>query len=251
MANPHPSPFRFRSIVAGVERLRAGSDMPRHQHLHAYATIVLDGSFEEIGYAGRIRAEPGDLLIHGALDTHMNRMLSQGVTLMRLPWGSRPGAEGRYRLGVVDSIARLAQRDAHEAVDAIEEILAVQEAVPESAGDWPDQLAAELGANTVDSLQSWAANRGLASETISRGFKLLFGVVPSRFRLELHARKAWQAITSGENALADIAAASGFADQAHMTRAVRRFTGCTPMEWRRMRKDMCTAGTSRPRIAGH
>jgi AraC-like DNA-binding protein len=227
---------RFRNIAAGVERLRAGSDMPRHQHLHAYASIVLDGSFEEVGYAGRVRAMTGDLLLHGALDTHMNRMISRGVTLLRLPWNSRLDKEGRYRLDGIDHIARLARRDVCEAADAIEDSIAGAHIANETRNDWPDLLAADLSANAVHSLQDWAFCHGLGSETLSRGFKLAFGVAPSQYRLELRTRNAWQAIFGGEEPLAGVAAISGFADQAHMTPAIRRFTGNSPMEWRRMRE---------------
>ncbi|HEU4731148.1 MAG TPA: helix-turn-helix domain-containing protein [Kofleriaceae bacterium] len=43
----------------------------------------------------------------------------------------------------------------------------------------------------------------------------------------------WLAIVRTRDSLAAIAAATGFADQAHMTRSVRALTGASPSAWRR------------------
>jgi AraC family transcriptional regulator len=49
----------------------------------------------------------------------------------------------------------------------------------------------------------------------------------------LRARTAWFRITAGRDRLCSIAAETGFADQAHMTRWVQRITGAPPAVWRR------------------
>ena len=46
--------FSFRSITPGIEVLQHDLSLPRHRHLSAYATVVLSGTMEEAGYAGRI-----------------------------------------------------------------------------------------------------------------------------------------------------------------------------------------------------
>ena len=74
---------------------------------------------------------------------------------------------------------------------------------------------------------------GLARETVSRGFAAAYGATPSVLRAELRARFAWLRITRGSDGLCNIAADTGFADQAHMTRWIHRITGAPPAAWRR------------------
>ena len=47
------------------------------------------------------------------------------------------------------------------------------------------------------------------------------------------ARRAWRDVVAGTAGLAEIACTTGFADQAHMTRAIARLTGTTPGAWRK------------------
>ena len=63
-------------------------------------------------------------------------------------------------------------------------------------------------------------------------FGRFWSVTPARFRAEVRARKAWRAIAFGDAPLAEVAADGGFADQAHLTRAIRALTGRTPGAWR-------------------
>jgi len=52
------------------------------------------------------------------------------------------------------------------------------------------------------------------------------------FSSTIVARAAWGRIAETRAPLADIAYDLGFADQAHMTRAVRWLTGAAPAAWR-------------------
>lgn len=79
-----------RAIRAGLERLPPGRDLPRHQHVDAYATIVLHGAYEQFAYAGRLKVQAGDVLIQPTLDCHADQMLSPSLTLIRLPWRREP-----------------------------------------------------------------------------------------------------------------------------------------------------------------
>jgi AraC-like DNA-binding protein len=79
----------------------------------------------------------------------------------------------------------------------------------------------------------WAELNDLARETVSRGFAAAYGIAPSVLRAELRARSAWLRITRGSDTLCRIAADTDFADQAHMTRWIRRITGAPPTAWRK------------------
>lgn len=223
----------FRRITPGIETLPCSFNLPRHRHLRAYATVVLAGSFEESGYVGRLRASAGDVLIHPVMDCHANQMVSAGVRLIRLNWSDREVAGGLYRLDEIDLLARTAEKDVVEAAMLLESSLGKNWPPPPGRrNDWPDQLASALTRDTSLGIRAWAEANGLAQETVSRGFSMAYDIAPSLFRAELRARGAWFRIARGADSLSRIAADTGFADQAHMTRWVHRVTGAPPSVWR-------------------
>jgi AraC-like DNA-binding protein len=233
MSVPINSPH-FRRIKPGIETLPCSFSLPWHRHLRAFATVVLAGSYEESGHAGRIRATAGDVLIHPALDCHANQMISGGLKLIRLDWPDTSGIGGLYHLDDVDELARTAEKDVIEATHLLERAVRNKgQPSPGRKNDWPDLLLVDLANNASTEIGVWAETNGLAPETVSRGFAAAYGIAPSVLRAELRARSAWLRITSGSDCLCAIAADTGFADQAHMTRWVHRITGSPPAVWRR------------------
>ncbi|MBK1724794.1 helix-turn-helix domain-containing protein [Thiocystis violacea] len=63
---------------------------------------------------------------------------------------------------------------------------------------------------------------------------------PARFVTRVRLSVAMAALTEGRRTLAEIALSSGFADQAALTRAMRRETGRTPGAWRRAGRPLGT-----------
>jgi AraC-like DNA-binding protein len=193
---------------------------------------VLDGAFEQTSYAGRLRLQPGDVLIQPTLDCHSNHMLSHGVTLIRFPW-PREVTLGRVHRGCrIDLVRRVAERDMSEARGLLQEELAGRTSMPPTTRDWPDLLAADLAVNPRLRIAQWASSKGLTREHVSRYFRCAYGATPTQFRFELLARAAWLQVTGSSDPLSKIAAQLGFADQAHMTRAVKALTGTPPAQWR-------------------
>jgi AraC-like DNA-binding protein len=224
--------MRFRTTRAGLADIAPGTCLPRHRHLAAYAIVVVHGSFHQVGYAGRLRAIAGDLVVQPALDAHANDMpATRGATIIRLPWPA-DGEPGAFVLDDVDDVVRAAERDPADAAAAVREQWLRGLARRAPANDIPDALAADLVAGRVDHLAAWSQHTGVARETVARAFRAAFGVSARQFRLETRARLAWLRIAGGNEPLVAIAAATGFADQAHMTRAVRALTGASPRAWR-------------------
>lgn len=225
--------FHFRRVTPGVETLPCSFSLPRHRHLRAYATVVLAGAFEEAGYIGRILATAGDVLIHPTMDCHTNQMISAGVKLIRLDWPDASGVGGIYHLDDVDELARTAEKDVRAATVLLESsLLSKCSRSPGQKNDWPDLLLADLGKSASMEIGMWAEINDLSRETVSRGFGAAYGIAPSTLRAELRARAAWLSITRGSDSLCRIAADTGFADQAHMTRWVHRISGAPPAAWR-------------------
>ena len=208
-----------------VSRERSARYMPRHHHLAPYAAIVLRGGYVEAGDGGRFRAEPGDVLLHDSFESHQDQFGRGGADILNLPLAAAPGV-AFARVGDIDAIARTSARDAFEAAALFAEALTPVAAA--TADDWPDLLAAALSAGEASDLGDWARAHGLLPSSVSRGFRRCYGVSPQRFRLELRAAHAAREALLGRDRLAGVAAAAGFADQAHMCRTVKHLYGCVP-----------------------
>jgi AraC-like DNA-binding protein len=76
-----------------------------------------------------------------------------------------------------------------------------------------------------------ASAAGCSRFVAYRAFRNRYGVPPSEYQRLLRLRTARRALATGA-ALADAAAVSGFADQAHLTRWFRRCYGITPGAYR-------------------
>jgi AraC-like DNA-binding protein len=215
-------------IPQGFQRVPAGATHARHRHGGAYAALVLDGSYEEAGPRGRFRMRPGDVLFHGAFESHCDRFDRRDARILNLPLAHLvPGVGGRCR--DLDHVVRLAATDPG---DATRLLLANLEPIDALARDWPDLLVAELGRDPSLKLSDWARRHGLSREALSRGLHRTYGTAPARLRREIRAQQAWRLLVTTPRGLAEIALACGFADQAHMTRDVSLLTGRTPGQWR-------------------
>jgi len=248
-ASPRGPTPALRTVAWGRESLPAGCDRARHQHLHPYAIVVLSGQFDQVGYAGRLRVSAGDLLVQPTLDAHANRMpRTRGARILRLPWPDVDDLGGAVTVSDLDAIVRAAERDLPAAAALAHAQAARAGPVRRPVLDLPDLLAADLVAGDVRRLGRWSERHGIARETASRAFTAAFGVPARQFRAELRARAAWLQIVRTRDGLAAIAATTGFADQAHMTRDVRALTGASPARWRRDPRVVDLARAARHRV---
>ncbi|SIT48943.1 Transcriptional regulator, AraC family [Paraburkholderia ribeironis] len=79
-------------------------------------------------------------------------------------------------------------------------------------------------------LTDLAADTGMSRFQLLRGFAQQTGLPPHAYRMQRRVALARQWIAAGAT-LADAAAAAGFADQSHMTRAFVRLLGVTPANY--------------------
>ena len=85
------------------------------------------------------------------------------------------------------------------------------------------------------SLADLAQCTGMSRYQFLRAFAAAFGLPPHAWAAQQRLARAEGFLTRGLTA-ADAAAASGFADQSHMTRAFRRFRGYTPGQYAARRR---------------
>lgn len=224
----------FTPVATSKERWPRGLDLPRHRHETGYVCLVLSGSIDEAGDRGRRIARAGDVNCHGHFDAHRDwfRVNDAETLNFALPDLAEP-AHAFCRVQNPDVIARMAESD-YEAARAL--LFSSLEPVRCPASDWPDELALDIQRDPRLCLMEWADSRGINPASISRGFARIYQITPKAYRAHARARSAWQSIVSTSLPLAGIAVDGGFADQAHMTRAVTLLTGRTPSHWRRRGK---------------
>jgi AraC family transcriptional regulator len=74
---------------------------------------------------------------------------------------------------------------------------------------------------------------GVHPVSLSRAFRRHLGRTPGAYLRGLRLEQAARELERSERPLSEVAAAAGFADQSHFTRAFRAAFGATPGEWRR------------------
>lgn len=200
-----------------------------------FAAVVLSGGYVEVGDTGRHRVTAGDVILHRAFESHLDQFDRCGAQVLVLPLPSRVVGATRGRVSDPDLLARLAANDAHEAAQALAEGFQVTASADE---DWPDALARRLLADPDLPIAAWARAAGLHPGSIARAFQQQFGVTAARFRMTARAHRALAALDDPDLGLAQAAGDCGFADQAHMTRAIVALTGSTPHRLRRMAKEL-------------
>jgi AraC family transcriptional regulator len=80
-----------------------------------------------------------------------------------------------------------------------------------------------------------ARSVGLSQSQFYKAFKRATGMPPYRWQLDARIRRAQDLLRRRNAEIAEVAAATGFADQSHFTRVFREHVGSTPKVWQRAR----------------
>lgn len=207
------------------QRFSAFGRIAAHRHLNSYATLVLAGTYWEAGDSGRWQIRPGMLVVHDAGESHADWFGGHTTELISFEL-RQPLSAGAYWCADPDGLATRLLAGAGPLMlhSSLEPVTGEQ--------DWPDRLAMTLRRNPGVAIASWAAAQGLRPESVSRGFSRAYGVTPAAYRLGVRVKGALNSLTAGNRPLAEVALEHGFADQSHMTRALRAQIGCTPGQLR-------------------
>lgn len=212
-----------------------GEECRPHRHDWAQVSLLLAGGYVEDSDHGRARADGPGLSAKPRRFEHQNRFGEAGALILSLNleavaperyFVARPAA-GR------DTLRRMAAGETGMTVLAGS--LPGQPSGPVAApGPWLDQAHHRLLAEPGLSIAALARSFGLHPVRFARLFREAFAQSPTAARQNRRAARAIDRIVRSPAPLAEIAAAEGFADQAHLSRAVGQATGWSPGRLRRL-----------------
>jgi AraC family transcriptional regulator len=230
---------------------RAGMVMPKHEHAEWRYCLVLQGSYTDEVLGDRRTRRASHLALHPADEPHQT-VFHSASTCFHLEFGHEwrrtllcdaaiPQHPASYAGGRLPLIAREIYRE-FKAADACSPTV-IQGLAYELAG-WTarvpgdpvavDSRAMERARSYLQDsfrgnveIRSIAAAVGLHPVQFSREFKRAYGLTPGEWVRRLRVEYVRQNLDRADS-LAALALDAGFADQSHMTRVFRRYTGKTP-----------------------
>ena len=237
--------------------LLSGQHFGRHWHGTYGFGVMEEGAHRSASGRGTVDAYAGDVITTNPGEVHDGRPHGAPsrrwriVSVDREVMASIAGACGEITRPVIHDprLARVLRR-LFRRIERRADRLACEESLVESCvllmtrhGTAPlvreapadmrrvrERLAEELVA--PPSLAELAAMSGLSRYQVLRRFQTAYGLPPHAWLMQQRAERARLLITQGFG-LSEAAAASGFADQSHLTRVFSRHFGFTPGAWRK------------------
>jgi AraC-like DNA-binding protein len=262
------------AAVTGVDLLRARFITHRYgRHAHeTYTFGLIEAGVEEFDYGGTLlRAGPGAVALLDPEVVHTGQAAVPAgwsyrvlypdvgvVTEVAAQLGWRPGTPSFPQTVLYDASSAALLRRAHQAAEhgdrlasstllsaALARLLTAHAAAgpagngPPRASRAPAAVSAvcELLHNRITdppTLAELAAVTGLSQFALLRAFRRETGLPPHAYVNQLRVRQARALLDQGV-APSEVAASTGFADQAHLTRHFKRVVGVPPGAYQRER----------------
>jgi AraC family transcriptional regulator len=243
----------FGSMRLVLAREPAKVQMTRHAHDMTSVSVLLSGALVEeaehrevVGFAGSVVVKPAGVY-------HANRFGPSDVLICRVDvlapsdetdafqralsrwsWRWHPRALARTR----EALAGRSGLERDEARSLANDLLRIVagERHDERAPHWLVEASHTILGHTAprsqSSVRELANAMGLHRGSLARRFRAEHGFSIRDWRRRVMVERAARAIVGDGGNLSAIAHACGFADHAHMTRAIRAAAGLTPTELR-------------------
>lgn len=263
---PQPPPSDPYSVVSmcrgGVSvhltRYAPGERMGRHAHDVASVSMVLRGGVEEESSDRRFVAATGDCVVKPVGAAHANHFGPGATRMLQLEFDTSrhhageeqpaipaglyglhpmttltPAMFGLYR--ALCNSAPTGERD-ERLTDVLGAIASLPAQKLGRAPGWMCRVERdiELGLDARLRVSALAASVGVHPVHLSRVFHRAHGCGVMSYIHRRRVRRAIDLLATSRRPLADIAAALGFADQAHLTRVFHQVLGQPPGAFRRM-----------------
>jgi AraC family transcriptional regulator len=240
-------PFRVieKSYAADVS-------LARHEHETAYVSFLLAGDYMEVSHQDERICSPGTVIWHPRAEAHADRFHSCGGHLLDLEidtsWLCDAAQEFKlvsqarvfrgglpYLLGL--RIYRQLSANSCEVENAATELLGFFFTGPldRQRPAWFDR-ALQICSEVHDphlSLARLANALGVHPVHVARSFRRFTGCTFGDHLAEIRIRKAFELLRNSQKPIVEVAYTCGFADHAHLCRALKKSTGLTPSAFRR------------------
>jgi len=230
---------------------KPGAVLGRHTHVNAYMSFAAAGSYtEKIGRATRI-CDASSILLHPAGETHEDQFHDRPVHLLRVEITDANLLPNQLKEDIADEqslflcrrmLSELQRPDdltplvlqglAYEAIAHL-----ARASRPQAGPKWLKRVDELLNETYLEPMRisQIAEAAGVHPVHLCRTYsKLRRRTIGDRVR-ELRLSRACQLLAGSDQPIGEIAASSGFADQSHLSRLMRRRLGISPTEYRASR----------------
>ena len=247
------SPWRaFGSLRLREMRYHANAGQERHRHEESSLSLVLAGELEETSSATSFRAAAGSVVIKPAECWHADVYGPRGAHIVQVRhdsegdswdlafcsygWLDSPWFAGAV-LALLSGRTRAGESAEMIFWDVVESVFPRSTHQPTATPPvWLSDALDLLGQCTVHSISvaDVALRVGVHPVHFARVFRARFGCTVRQYIRQRRVLAAWRACQACDESLAAVAARSGFADQAHMTRAFTEVLGISPGRLKRL-----------------
>jgi AraC family transcriptional regulator len=266
MSTLHPGQFlgqavtgrTFRDFSLIESRYAAKQCLSRHSHERPYISILLRGSYTERCGSRAWDCSAGQVIFHGGGEVHSNQFFEDGGELLNLEilpsFAQRLSEDGirtdlrthikdpgcfelalrlHWELRSPDSLSGLAIEG------VVMELAAhvLRRCIPQQGqeGHWVERVKAILREQFTEppSLNELAQTVHVHPVHLARTFRQRLRCTVGDYVRMLRVEAAYQKLRHTDLPIASIAADTGFADQSHLCRTLKRYTGMSPLCLRR------------------
>lgn len=238
-------------VLVAVCRYSAGERHRLHTDTHSRISFLIGGSYREEGQRGPIAMQPGHVLLKSRRAKHEDEFGPAGAEIAAVEFTDedpfdaanepdlwRQRADGfalRHATSFLEAALAGDRRAAKTASFDLVSASASDVAENCAAPRWLARLRHELEECSLADVDvaATAKENGAHPAHASRLFRRCFGASITEHAQAQSVRRAIGPLASGA-ALSDVAVATGFYDQSHMSRVFRRVTGRTPGAMRAM-----------------
>ena len=252
---------RYVKDVTLIETVYSANQiLAEHSHERAFVSVLLRGSYTESYGLTVCNCEVGQSIFHVPGECHADRFHAQGGRLLNLELS--PQLCSRLNdLGVRTDVGTASSRpECLQLVCRIHNELSCPDAISELAieGMVMELLAALLRprvaarsreSNWLDKVVQILRDRYRESLTLNdlasavfihpvhlaRAFRKHHSCSVGEYVRKLRIEAACNQLSNSDTSLAEIAADTGFADQSHLSRTLKRYTGLSPCQFRTQR----------------
>src|SRR3982751_1232944 len=236
----------------------AGQTLSWHSHERAFISIALQGSYTEQWTSSTLYCRVGQVIFHVAGEEHCNKFFGQGARSLNLEimpaFLERLNELGmRTDLRVAFCSTRFAQiglrmyaeacRDdpASEfiieglAMELLGELLRRQNDVPSArTSDWLESVREIIHDRYREplSLRELGEQGKVHPVHLARAFRKRYGCCVGDYLRQMRVAGACRDLANSDLGMAEIATRNGFADQSHLCRVVKQYTGVSPSRHR-------------------